>query len=400
MSMEMKMKPSAQILDAPEIIKDALNGGGKGWGKKIPRHIRDEIIQLVMDMRDTNVPRTDKILCEMICDIKCDWDTSTLSIYNKDGWTPPLIDFYGETPTHSRKFEISSYSHKSAEQKDKRTQDEFHRKAIETIQKYHSIKHIRQNIKEFDTNRMTNRHLIAKKKFMDERSKASASGCAELPLASMTMDLHVWCVDAENNVVFDCGQKCPAVQFDKWRSDYVEGTEVYVPFSARNQSEKWAYLQTRMNAEITEGKEKLRKYHKTPISSMCYLNAAAYKNDARKRGVKVSIRIGSYGWRCKNGDWFWKWGDGGDGSSVTNRFDTTNWRLTDVSEDDKIANVIECVVDELPEGCIHMEARAFLKKHWDTIERKLRKQKVEGDTETLIDKVWNSLENGRIGSVY
>ena len=394
MSMEMKMKPSSQLLDAPEMIRVAIKGGGKGWGKKIPRHIRAEIIQLISEWKDSEEVKTDKILCEMICDIKCDWDTSTLSIYNKEGWTPPLIDFYGETPTHARKFEVSSHSHKLEQQKDKRTQDVFHRKAIETIQKYHPVKHIRKNIKEFDRNRMTNGHLIAKKKFLED-----AKGCAELPNESLTMDFHVWCVDAENNVVFDCGQKCPAVQFDKWRFECVEGTEVYVPFSARNQREKWAYLQTRMNAEITEGKEKLRKYHKTPIPSMCYLNAAAYKSDARKRGVKVSIRVGSYGWRCKNGDWFWKWGDGGDGSNVTNRFDTTNWRLRDVSEDDKIANVIESVVDELPEGCRHMEAMAFVKKYWITIERKLRKQKVEGDTETLIDKVWSNMENGRIDCV-
>ena len=70
-----------------------------------------------------------------------------------------------------------------------------------------------------------------------------------------------------------------------------------------------------------------------------------------------------------------------------------------MSEDDKIANVIESVVDELPEGCRHMEAMAFVKKYWITIERKLRKQKVEGDTETLIDKVWSNMENGRISCV-
>ena len=363
----MSMKPDNEVMNACVMIEKLLKTN------RIPRIEKIELLRL-RSQKDIHARAEKKV--------KIQWSRPSFEredmtdAYDGKSKEPSLIDYY--TPTQVN-FIAPTPSHK-VNLLDKQNRDRdisIQRLSVELLQKYHPIKQVRLNIKRFDRNRCNNQYL--------ENAEQQKSNSDPDDLGKMGMDFHCWVSDMEDNVVYDpqtCGHQ-------KWVWDAREGTDTYVPFSTHNQQQKWAFLRHRMT--------NLKPYLRNPMYGMCHKNAAAYVQSERKKGNKnLKIVIGSYGFITGDGELYWQWGDGGDGSAQNYPYDIKDIRVVDFTDKEIVDDALKDVVNDLLESGAakgHMPMNEFLREHGDKLAKECVKLGMTGDPHTIAQKITDNIEH-------
>ena len=361
------MKPDNEVMNAQIMIEKLLKTN------RVPMIERIELLRL-RSQNDIPVKPEKKV--------KIQWSRPSFEraditdAYDGKSKEPSLIDYY----TPSQINIISPLAGHKVNLLDKQNRDRdisIHRLSIELLQKYHPIKQVRLNIKRFDRNRCHNDYL--------EHAEQQKSNPDPDDLGKLGMDFHCWVSDMEDNVGYDpqtCGHQ-------KWVWDAREGTDTYVPFSTHNQQQKWSLLRLRMT--------NLKPYLRNPMYGMCHKNAAAYVKSERKKGnTNLKIVIGSYGFINGDGELYWQWGDGGDGSAQNYPYDIKDISVGAFTDKEIVDTSLKDVVNEAVVGGAaerHMPLNEFLREHGHKVALECAKMGMTGDPDTIAQKIIDNIEN-------
>ena len=118
-------------------------------------------------------------------------------------------------------------------------------------------------------------------------------------------DIHTWIVDVNNNII-DWDFKDY-----KYTKDLMNLTDetCYEPFDTKKQIEWASYIKLQVDKrKLIQGNtfdDWLDEFYYKPHYGLCYYNALAYK----KHNPNCKIVFGKFGWRRKNGEPYWEFGD-------------------------------------------------------------------------------------------
>ena len=118
-------------------------------------------------------------------------------------------------------------------------------------------------------------------------------------------DLHAWIIDENKNIIdWDFEEY-------KFTKDLLDLTDecCYEMYDTKKQIECASYIKKQVDKrKLIEGDNFdtwLDKFYACPVKGMCYYNSLAYK----KHNPKCKIAFGKFGWKRKDGEPYWEYGD-------------------------------------------------------------------------------------------
>lgn len=121
----------------------------------------------------------------------------------------------------------------------------------------------------------------------------------------MVYNLHTWIVDANDNII--------DWDFEDYKitKDLMSLTneKCYEPFDTKKQIECASYIKSNVDKKkLIKGNkfdDWLDEFYYIPQFGKCFYNALAYK----KHNPNCKIVFGKFGWRRKNGEPYWEYGE-------------------------------------------------------------------------------------------